>query len=208
MFGILKLNNGYGMLLRALLLAVVMSFMAVGAAEAQEKKPRKKLKQLLCIADSLRKELRKSADRGQMLQWGDSIFMAELDKSRMSEKKKLRIMKHYSKIQRRLSFYDRKLFCGDSILAAKYKKIKFDTNYISRPDARWTISNIGMGNINNRTLRYRPAAIPRASARHRAGKRSKSHSHRSGATSGRPHLSGADTAVRRAAEPPHPHKVG
>ena len=45
--------------------------------------------------------------------------MAELDKSRMSEKKKLRIMKHYSKIQRRLSFYDRKLFCGDSILAAK-----------------------------------------------------------------------------------------
>lgn len=139
MFGILKLNNGYGMLLRALLLAVVMSFMAVGAAEAQEKKPRKKLKQLLCIADSLRKELRKSADRGQMLQWGDSIFMAELDKSRMSEKKKLRIMKHYSKIQRRLSLYDRKLFWGDSILAAKYKKVRFDTNYISRPDARWTI---------------------------------------------------------------------
>lgn len=139
MFGILKLNNVYGMLLRALMLAVVMSFMAVGAAEAHEKKPRKKLKQLLCMADSLRKELRKSADRGQMLQWGDSIFMAELDKSRMSEKKKQRIMKHYSKIQRRLSFYDRKLFWGDSILAAKYKKVRFDTNYISRPDARWTI---------------------------------------------------------------------
>ena len=65
--------------------------------------------------------------------------MAELDKSRMSEKKKLRIMKHYSKIQQRLSFYDRKLFWGDSILAAKYKKVRFDTNYISRPDARWTI---------------------------------------------------------------------
>lgn len=139
MFGILKLNNVYGMLLQTLLLAVVMSFMAVDAAEAQEKKPRKKLKQLLCMADSLRKELRKSADRGQMLQWGDSIFMAELDKSRMSEKKKLRIMKHYSKIQQRLSFYDRKLFWGDSILAAKYKKVRFDTNYISRPDARWTI---------------------------------------------------------------------
>ena len=136
MFGILKLNNVYGMLLRALMLAVVMSFMAVGAAEAHEKKPHKKLKQLLCMADSLRKELRKSADRGQMLQWGDSIFMAELDKSRMSEKKKQRIMKHYSKIQRRLSFYDRKLFWGDSILAAKYKKVRFDTNYISRPDAR------------------------------------------------------------------------
>ena len=37
MFGILKLNNGYGMLLQTLMLAVVMSFMAVGAAEAQEK---------------------------------------------------------------------------------------------------------------------------------------------------------------------------
>ena len=35
MVGILKRNNGYGMLLRALLLAVVMSFMAVGEAEAQ-----------------------------------------------------------------------------------------------------------------------------------------------------------------------------
>lgn len=78
MFGILKLNNVYGMLLRALMLAVVMSFMAVGAAEAHEKKPRKKLKQLLCMADSLRKELRKSADRGQMLQWGDSILDAAM----------------------------------------------------------------------------------------------------------------------------------
>lgn len=46
MFGIFKRNNGYGMLLQALMLAAVMSFMAVGAAEAQEKKPRKKLKEL------------------------------------------------------------------------------------------------------------------------------------------------------------------
>ena len=75
MFEILKLNNGYGMLLRALMLAVVMSFMAVGAAEAQEKKPRKKLKQLLCIADSLRKELRKSADRGQMGSYNIVVFL-------------------------------------------------------------------------------------------------------------------------------------
>ena len=48
-------------------------------------------------------------------------------------------MKHYAKIQRRLSLYDRQLFRGDSLLAANYYKIKYDTNYISRPNARWTI---------------------------------------------------------------------
>lgn len=48
-------------------------------------------------------------------------------------------MKHYAKIQRRLSLYDRQLFRGDSLLAANYYKIKYDTTYISRPHARWTI---------------------------------------------------------------------
>jgi hypothetical protein len=74
-----------------------------------------------------------------MLQWGDSLLMAELGKSKMSEKKKQRFMKHYAKIQRRLSLYDRLLYRGDSLLAANYYKIKYDTNYISRPNARWTI---------------------------------------------------------------------
>lgn len=74
-----------------------------------------------------------------MLQWGDSILMAELGKSKMSEKKKQRFMKHYAKIQRRLKMYDRHLFIGDSLLAANYNKVKYDTNYIARPNARWTI---------------------------------------------------------------------
>lgn len=38
MFRILKRNNGYGMLLQAMVLAVVMSFMAVGAAEARQRR--------------------------------------------------------------------------------------------------------------------------------------------------------------------------
>lgn len=78
-----------------------------------------------------------------MLQWGDSLLMAELSKSKMSEKKKQRFMKHYAKIQKRLSLYDRRLFWGDSLLAANYYKVKYDTNYITRPNARWTIKMRG-----------------------------------------------------------------
>ena len=95
------------------------------------------------MADSLRLQLRQSADKGRMLQWGDSLLMAELSKSKMSEKKKQRFMKHYAKIQKRLSLYDRRLFWGDSLLAANYYKVKYDTNYITRPNARWTIKMRG-----------------------------------------------------------------
>ena len=130
------------MALKALFLVVVFSIGVLSPAIAQNKqnrKPRKKLKELLMMADSLRLQLRQSADRGCMLQWGDSLLMTELGKSKMSEKKKQRFMKHYAKIQRRLSLYDRQLFRGDSLLAANYYKIKYDTSYISRPNARWTI---------------------------------------------------------------------
>ena len=130
------------MMLKASLLVMVFSMGVIAPAIAQNKqnrKPRKKLKELLMMADSLRLQLRQSADKGCMLQWGDSLLMAELGKSKMSEKKKQRFMKHYVKIQRRLSLYDRQLFRGDSLLAANYYKIKYDTTYISRPHARWTI---------------------------------------------------------------------
>lgn len=108
-------------------------------AMAQSKKTHKKLHGLLLSADSLRLQLRQSADKGRMLQWGDSILMARLAKSKMSPRKKARIMKHYQKIQRRLHLYDRKLFRGDSLLAARYSKLTFDTAYITRPDTRWTV---------------------------------------------------------------------
>lgn len=135
---------------------VVCAAMAVGmvavpmAADAQTKKTRKKWREILQTADSLRLQIRQSADRGGMLQWGDSILMAELNKGKMSEKKKRKFMKYYGKLQKRLAFYDRKLFWGDSILAAKYNKKSFDTTYITRPDARWTVKL--RGNISNAVL--------------------------------------------------------
>ena len=45
----------------------------------------------------------------------------------------------YGDVYKRQSLYDRQLFRGDSLLAANYYKIKYDTTYISRPNARWTI---------------------------------------------------------------------
>lgn len=66
-----------------------------------DKKPRKKIREIVQTVDSLRLQLRQSADRGVMLQWGDSL------------------------------------------LAAKYNKKAFDTAYISRPDARWTVKMRG-----------------------------------------------------------------
>lgn len=137
-----KMKTGSMVMVKASFLVVVFSMGVLAPAIAQNgqnRKPRKKLKELLMKADSLRLQLRQSADRGRMLQWGDSLLMAELGKSKMSEKKKQRFMKHYVKIQRRLSLYDRQLFRGDSLLAANYYKIKYDTTYISRPHARWTI---------------------------------------------------------------------
>ena len=92
-----KMKVGSMMALKALFLVVVFSIGVLSPAIAQNKqnrKPRKKLKELLMMADSLRLQLRQSADRGCMLQWGDSLLMTELGKSKMSEKKKQRFMKH------------------------------------------------------------------------------------------------------------------
>lgn len=83
-------------MLKASFLVVVFSMGVLAPAIAQNvqnMKPRKKLKELLMMADSLRLQLRQSTDRGRMLQWGDSLLMAELGKSKMSEKKLL-FLKH------------------------------------------------------------------------------------------------------------------
>lgn len=138
-------------LLRVVLLAATLSLSMQDAAIAQEKKPRRKFKAWLMRADSLRLELRRSADRGQMLQWTDSVIMAEINKSKMSEKRKQRYMRRHLKIQKRLARYDRQLFSGDSLLAANYHKVKYDTAYIGRPDARWTIKY--RGNLSGADMR-------------------------------------------------------
>ena len=86
-----------------------------------------------------------------MLQWTDSVIMAEINKSKMSEKRKQRYMRRHIKIQKRLARYDRQLFRGDSLLAANYHKVKYDTAYIGRPDARWTIKY--RGNLSGADMR-------------------------------------------------------
>lgn len=138
-------------LLRVVVLAATLSLAMPDAAIAQEKKTRRKFKAWLMRADSLRLELRRSADRGQMLQWTDSVIMAEINKSKMSEKRKQRYMRRHIKIQKRLAQYDRQLFRGDSLLAANYHKVKYDTAYIGRPDARWTIKY--RGNLSGADMR-------------------------------------------------------
>ena len=138
-------------LLRVVVLAATLSLAMQDVAVAQEKKQRRKFKAWLMRADSLRLELRRSADRGQMLQWTDSVIMAEINKSKMSEKRKQRYMRRHLKIQKRLARYDRQLFRGDSLLAANYHKVKYDTAYIGRPDARWTIKY--RGNLSGADMR-------------------------------------------------------
>lgn len=138
-------------ILWVVLLAATLSLAMQDAAIAQEKKPRRKFKAWLMRADSLRQELRRSADRGQMLQWTDSVIMAEINKSKMSEKRKQRYMRRHIKIQKRLARYDRQLFRGDSLLAANYHKVKYDTAYIGRPNARWTIKY--RGNLSGADMR-------------------------------------------------------
>lgn len=138
-------------LLRVVMLAATLSLAMPDAAVAQEKKQRRKFKAWLMRADSLRLELRRSAGRGQMLQWTDSVIIAEINKSNIGPKRKQRYMRRHLKIQKRLARYDRQLFRGDSLLAANYHKVKYDTAYIGRPDARWTIKY--RGNLSGADMR-------------------------------------------------------
>ena len=130
--------------IKVILLFVVLSLMTPATALAQKKKQRKTFREKLQIADSLRLQLRQSADRGQMLRWADSLFIDRVLRSNMGEKKKQRLLRQYHKRQARMQRYDRLLFRGDSLLAAKYNKIKYDTAYIARPDARWTVKLTGV----------------------------------------------------------------
>lgn len=130
----------YALLLSCL---IIMPSFAMAQSEAQKNKQRKKWREIIHIVDSIRYQLRQSADKGRMLQWGDYILVAELQKSKMSDRKKARFMKHYGKLQKRLALYDKRLFWVDSLLAAKYNKVTFDTAYITRPKERWTVKMLG-----------------------------------------------------------------
>ncbi len=149
------MTRGMACITRKILLLCLLMMPCCVLAQSQDnaRTTRKKWREAIHVADSLRRQLRQQADRGEMLQWGDSILMAELDKSKMSDKKKAKFMKYYGKIQKKLSLYDRRLFWGDSLLAAKYNKKTFDTAYIDRPDGRWTVKL--RGNVSGAFLRTR-----------------------------------------------------
>lgn len=107
-------------------------FFVLGAFPQTNKTKKMPLSEKMHIADSLRLELRRAADEGRMLQWGDSMLSSRLNKGEISKSK-------YEKLRHRLYKYDRALHKGDSLLAGNYNKVKFDTLYIGRPNARWTI---------------------------------------------------------------------
>ncbi len=132
------------LILKVAIFAVAMWLAMPCNISAQEKKPRRTFREKLQHADSLRLALRHSSEKGQMLRWADSLFIARVCSSNMSEKKKSRLMRRHLKRQAKLARYDRLLFIGDSLLAAKYNRIKYDTQYISRPDARWTVKFTGV----------------------------------------------------------------
>lgn len=109
-----------------IIIAGILIFGVPSRAIAQTKKNR--VGQFIHRVDSLRLQLRSAADQGKMLQWADSLVRkykknGEIDTS----------------LVRKLTNIDRTLFWGDSLMASKYRKATFDTTYITRPDARWTI---------------------------------------------------------------------
>lgn len=115
-------------------LTLLFLFSVIAPAFAQKAKGVKlSRRERLRVADSLRHELRRVADEGRMLQWGDSLLRSRLGEGRIDESR-------YSKLRRRLYRYDKRLHRGDSLLSARYSKADVDTLYIVRPKGvRWTV---------------------------------------------------------------------
>lgn len=119
---------------RTILLVLLVACHA-GFVMAQDAKPRKGMRRVaerIATADSLRLQLRKAADEGRMLQWGDSVLRERLGKGEIDSVK-------YAKQLTRLKRADKHLHKGDDLLDRKYKKVNYDTQYIARPEGRWTI---------------------------------------------------------------------
>lgn len=127
------------------IICIILFAVAPGQAQGTAK-ARKRLtfRQKAHIADSVRNEIRRAADDGRLLQWGDSILRSQLDKGEIDKRK-------YAKLRHRLYHYDHTLHRGDSLLAARYNRVTFDTAYIRRPSERWTIKfrgNVSSSKIN------------------------------------------------------------
>lgn len=116
--------------------ALFVAFASPAAAQEAKndlhRKQSKSLREKLNIADSLRLAMRRAADEGRLLQWGDSLLRTRLDSGKINRRS-------YNAFRRRLYKYDHTLYKGDSILAGRYGRITFDTLYIRRPEGRWTV---------------------------------------------------------------------
>lgn len=81
--------------------------------------------------DSLRREMRRSAREGRMLQWADSLVRLRRrhdgDTARLARRR------------RRLAEGDRKLTLLDKIITSHYFNKNIDTTYITRPSETWTV---------------------------------------------------------------------
>ena len=103
-----------------------------------------RLRRHLEIADSLRLQMRKAADQGRLLLWGDSILRARLSKGEIDSAK-------YSRLQARLHSADARLHKGDLMLQQRYNKVNYDTLYITRPAERWVVKL--RGNLSGARLK-------------------------------------------------------
>lgn len=119
-------------MVRFRLLTTFALLLLVVSSNAQSGSGQKKEKQNVRMVDSIRLAMRRAADEGRLLQWGDSLLRARLDSGAISSKR-------YEKFRKRLAIYDRKFRHGDSLLARRYNHISFDTMYVARPNGRWTI---------------------------------------------------------------------
>lgn len=146
---------------RTIMMAAAMWLMLFPTSVlAQDHKPtvpshkqRRTLKQLVGTADSLRQRMRYAADHGYMLLWADTLLREKMQRGEIDTTK-------YQRLRRKLTFADRTLFMGDSLLAKNYHKVKFDTNYITRPDARWTIKlRTNISNAKLRTISRKDAKL-------------------------------------------------
>ena len=117
-----------------LIVLVPLLFLGSVATDGQQRNEHRKLslQRRLQVADSLRQQLRKAADEGRMLQWGDSLLRDRLSKNIIDSVK-------YMRLRRRLVRADKHLHRGDSLLQHNYNKLSYDTLYIGRPDTRWTV---------------------------------------------------------------------
>lgn len=132
------------------LLILLPLFAVTMPVAGQETARRMSHKQKMAVADSLRRQLRRAADEGRMLQWSDSLLKSRLKSGAIDSKR-------YAKLRRRLYKYDRTLHRGDSLLAERYGKISYDTLYIVRPEGRWTIKlrgNLSGAKIESEGMRH------------------------------------------------------